>query len=175
MPVPWLVLFLYILALAVWLGEVSFFSFVVAPQVFGNLPVEQAGAVVGLVFPTYYAIGHLCGAVLLGCALLLRRWSRPAGLLWLVAAGIAGLALVASLYAGIAVQPRASELRPQLHHPDTPAAVQSEFDDLHRLAVELNGGILLAALALAGLLAAQLAGGVHMRRKPPRRTSDLQW
>jgi hypothetical protein len=173
--VPWLVLFAYILALAIWLGQVVFFSLVVAPQVFGSLPVEQAGAVVGLVFPTYYLIGHLCGAVLLGCALLLRRWSRPAGGLWLVAAGIAGIALVASLYAGFAVQPQASALRPQLHRPDTPAAVQAEFDELHRLAVELNGGVLLATLALAGLLAAQLAGGVQVRRKPPRRTSDLQW
>jgi hypothetical protein len=173
--VPWLVLFAYVLALAVWLGQVVFFSFVVAPQVFGSLPSEQAGAVVGLVFPTYYAIGHLCGATLCGCALLLRRWSRPGGGPWLVAAVIAGLALLASLYAGLAVQPRASELRPQLHRPDTPAAVQAEFDDLHRLAVELNGGVLLAGLALAGLLAAQLASGVQVRRKPARRTSDLQW
>jgi hypothetical protein len=172
---PWLVLFAYILALAVWLGQVVFFSFVVAPEVFGGLPVEQAGAVVGLLFPAYYAIGHLCGAILVGCALLLRRWSRPGGGLWLVAAGIAGVALVASLYAGLAVQPRASELRPQLHRADTPASVQEEFDDLHALAVELNVGILVAALALTGLLAAQLAGGVQMRRKPPRRSSDLQW
>ena len=59
---------------------------------------------------------------------------------------------------------------------DTPAAVQAEFDGLHQLAVELNGGILIATLALAGLLAAQLTGGVHMpRKRPVRRTSDLQW
>lgn len=172
---PWLILFLYILALAVWLGEVVFFSLVVAPQVFGNLPIAQAGVVVGLIFPTYYLVGHLSAAVVVGCALVLRGWSRPAGGLWLVAAVIAGLALVASLYAGFAVQPRISELRPQLHQPDTPAAVQAEFDDLHELAVELNGGILVATLVLAGLLAGQLAGGVQMRRKPQRRTSDLQW
>lgn len=172
---PWLTLFLYIVALAVWLGEVVCFSFVVAPQVFGNLPVEQAGAVVGLVFPTYYLVGHLCGAVLVGCALLLRSWSRPAGGPWLVAAAVAGLALVASLYAGIGVQPRASELRPQLHQPGAPPAVREEFDELHRLAVQLNGGILLATLVLAGLLAGQLAGGVQVRRKPPRRASGLQW
>ncbi len=172
---PWLVLFFYIFALAVWVGQVIFFSFVVAPQVFGGLPVEQAGAVVSLVFPTYYAVGHLCGAVLVGCALLLRNWSRPAGGSWLIAAGIAGLALVVSLYAGVIVQPRISALRPQLHHADTPAAVQAEFDGLHQLAVELNGGILIATLALVSLLAGQLTGGVQARKRPVRRTSDLQW
>lgn len=172
---PWLILFLYVLALAVWLGEVVFFSFAVAPQLFANLPVEQAGMIVGLLFPTYYVISHLCGAAALGCALLLRSWSRPGGGLWLASAVVAGLALVASLYAGFAVQPRASELRPQLHQPDAPPAVRAEFDDLHRLAVELNGGVLVGTLVLAGLLAGQLAGGVHVRRKPQRRTSGLQW
>ena len=169
------VLFLYVLALAVWLGEIVFFSFAVAPQLFGNLPVQQAGEVVGLVFPAYYGIGNLCGVVLVACALALRSWSRPGGGLWAVAAGLAALALVASLYAGFVVQPNASALRPQLHRPDTPAAVQEEFDALHRRAVQLNGGALVAVLGLAGLLAAQLSGGVSARRRPARRTSDLQW
>jgi len=172
---PWLVVFLYVLALAVWTGEIVFFSFAVAPQLFGALPVEQAGAVVGLIFPAYYTIGHVCGAVLVGCAALLRRWSRPAGGLWLLAAVVAGVALVASLYAGLVVQPSASALRPQLHRADTPAAVQEEFDALHRQAVQLNGVALVAVLTLTGLLAGQLTGGISARRRPPRRTSDLQW
>ena len=172
---PWLVIFLYVLALAVWTGAIAFFSFVVAPSVFGALPVEQAGNVVGLVFPAYYAIGHVCGAVLVATAVLLRRWSRPGGGLWLVAAIVAGAALLLSLYAGLVVQPSASELRPQLHRADTPAPVQAEFDDLHRQAVQLNGGVLVGVLTLVGLLAAQLAVGVSARRRPVRRTSDLQW
>lgn len=172
---PWLVVFLYVLALGVWTGELVFFSFAVAPQLFSALPVEQAGAVVGMVFPAYYAIGHVCGVVLVCCAALLRRWSRPGGVLWLLAAVVAGAALVASLYAGLAVQPAASALRPQLHRADTPAAVQAEFDALHRQAVQLNGVVLLAVLGLTGLLAGQLAGGISARRRPARRTSDLQW
>ena len=82
------------------------------------------------------------------------------------------LALLASLYAGVVVQPEISALRPQLHKPDTQAAVQAQFDGLHQLAVELNGGILIATLALVGLLAGQLTGGMQARRRPPRRTSD---
>lgn len=172
---PWLVVFVYVLALAVWTGEIVFFSFVVAPSVFGALPVEQAGAVVGLVFPAYYVIGHVCGVALVGAAVLLRRWSRPGGGLWLAAAVVAGVALALSLYAGLVVQPSASDLRLQLHRADAPAAAQEEFDALHRQAVQLNGGALVAVLTLAGLLAAQLATGVSARRRPVRRTSGLQW
>ncbi|MFN8644662.1 MAG: DUF4149 domain-containing protein [Candidatus Binatia bacterium] len=171
----WVVLFLHVLALGVWTGAVVFFSFAVAPSLFANLPVEQAGAVVALIFPTYYVVGYACGAILVGSALALRGWSRPGGGLWLVAAGLAAVALALSLYAGLVVHPAASALRPQLRHPDTPPAVQAEFDDLHRLAVELNVGVLLALLASNGLLVAQLASGVSARRRPARRTSDLQW
>jgi hypothetical protein len=173
--VPWLVLFLYLLALAVWLGEVVFFSVVVAPQVFGALPTAEAGAVVGRIFPIYYVVGHVCGVVLSACAVALRRWSRPGGQLWLAAAAIAALALAASLYAGFAVQPRIGELRPALHQTPVAPAVREEFDALHRRAVQLNAGVLVATLVLTGLLAAQLGGGVRVPRRQARRTSDLQW
>lgn len=172
---PWLVLFVYLLALAVWTGAVVFFSAVVAPQVFGALPSAEAGQVVGRIFPIYYLLGHVCGAVLIGCAVALRRWSRPGGQLWLAAAVVAALALIASLWAGFAVQPRISELRPALRETPVEAAVREEFDALHRRAVQLNGAVLAATLVLTGLLAAQLGGGVRVPRRPARRTSDLQW
>jgi hypothetical protein len=44
-----------------WLGTVSFFSFVVAPCVFGVLERERAGEVVNEIFPTYYVFGALLG------------------------------------------------------------------------------------------------------------------
>ncbi|MEO8604999.1 MAG: DUF4149 domain-containing protein, partial [bacterium] len=59
-----LVLWLYLLALGIWLGAVVCVSFVVAPALFGNLPVEQAGAAMSLIFPDYYALGYGAGAVL---------------------------------------------------------------------------------------------------------------
>jgi hypothetical protein len=173
--VPWLVLFFYLLALAVWMGQVVFFSAVVAPQVFGTLPSAEAGMVVGRIFPVYYVVGYVCGAALIGCAVALRRWSRPGGQLWLAAAVVAGLALVASLYAGVVVQPRIGELRPALHQEATRATVREEFDALHRRAVQLNALVLVGTLVLTGLLAAQLGGGVRVPRRPARRSSDLQW
>ncbi|MDX2165874.1 MAG: DUF4149 domain-containing protein [Deltaproteobacteria bacterium] len=172
----WLVLWLHVLALAVWLGTVAGFSFVVAPAVFGALPVQQAGELVGHIFPAYYALGYGAGAVLFGSAALLRRWTRPAGGAWLASALIAGAALAVSLYAGLFVQPRASALRPQLHEAGAPAAVREEFDALHASAVRLNGAVFLAQIALAGIIAAQLRGAAVVPRRLSRLGgSDLQW
>src|SRR6266404_1023893 len=58
-----LVRWLFLLALGLWLGEVVFFSFVVAPSVFRSVPPLEAGRVVGAIFPRYYLLGIACGAV----------------------------------------------------------------------------------------------------------------
>ena len=67
------VTWLYLMALIVWVGEVVFFSFVVAPAVFRTFPppAVEAGRVIGAIFPTYYRIGYACGAVLLVTTLVL--------------------------------------------------------------------------------------------------------
>ena len=153
-----LVLWIYVLALALWLGETVFFSLVVAPRLFSALPVEEAGAVVALLFPLYYAVGAGCGAVLVAAALWLWRRDGIAGRGWLAASLLAAVALAAVLLAGLVVQPRASALRAARQQPDAPAAVREEFAALHRRAMQLNGVVLVATLALSGLLAAQLAG-----------------
>ncbi len=172
----WMVLWLHVLALAVWLGSVAGFSFVVAPAIFGALPVEQAGAIVARIFPGYYVLGYAAGAVLVGSAVLLRRWTRPGGGVWIAAAGIAAAALLVSLYAGVIVQPRASALRPQLYQPDAPASVRAEFDALHASAMRLNIAVFLAQLGLAAIVATQLRGAVSVPRRHSRLSgSDLQW
>lgn len=168
----WLVLWLHLLALAVWVGETVFFSFVIAPVLFGNLPAEQAGMTVGLIFPDYYLLGYGCGVVLLVSAVFLWRRSRPAGGRWLAAAVVAGLSLAACLYAGVAIQPRASALRPQLHDAQVAPAVRAEFDALHRRAVQLNGAVLFGGLVLAALLAVDLMGTVRVGRRLSRYGSD---
>lgn len=50
-------------SVGIWLGTVSFFSFVVAPRVFRVLERERAGDVVNEIFPTYYVFGALLGVL----------------------------------------------------------------------------------------------------------------
>lgn len=152
-----LVKWLYLLALIVWVGEVVFFSFVVAPGVFRTFPppAVEAGRVLNEVFPTYYKIGYACGFVLLVTSLMLlgtaqaRLWSGVGTVL------VAGM-LTATLYAGVVILPRATQLRPQIHDPGAPAGAKEEFDRLHRLAVTLNGAVLLGGIAVSVITAASI-------------------
>ena len=144
---------LYLLALALWVGEVACFSFVVAPAVFGVLGEARAGDVVGAIFPRYYALGTAAGAVALACGVVLARRATAAA--WWTGAVVAlALGLAATLWAGRVVHPRAQRLRVALHaHGEAPSA-DPAFRRAHRTAVALNGVALLAGLV--GLSAAAL-------------------
>jgi hypothetical protein len=168
----WLLLWVHVLALAVWLGETVFFGAVVAPALFGHLSSEQAGDVTALIFPGYYMVGYVCGALLVLTSLALSRRARHGGGLWLLAAGIAALMLIGCLFAGLDVLPEADALRSHLHDAGAPASVRERFDALHALAVQLNMAVLIGNLMLAGLLAAKLIGSASPRHRLSRYGSD---
>lgn len=168
----WLLLWVHLLALAVWLGETVFFGAVVAPALFGGLDPEQAGTITALIFPGYYTLGYVCGVVLVLTAAALWQRSRPSGGLWLAAAGVAGVILVACLFAGLEVLPEADALRPRLHDATAAASLRERFDDLHQLAVQLNMAVLIGNLVLAGLVATRLSAGIGPRRRLSRYSSD---
>src|SRR5262245_63324956 len=134
----WLLVWVHVVALAVWLGETVFFGVVVAPVLFSSLSSEQAGEITALIFPGYYAVGYVCGVLLVLTALTLWRRAGHGGALWLADAAVAALMLVACLFAGLDVLPEADALRPRLHDAAAAASVREQFDALHRLAVRLN-------------------------------------
>jgi uncharacterized membrane protein len=150
-----LVRWLHLMALIVWIGEVVFFSFVVAPAIFRTFPPPalEAGRVIGEIFPTYYRIGYTCGVVLLITALALLATAQVRTWLSVEAVVLAGM-LVATLYAGMVILPRATELRPQIHDPAAPASAIAEFDRLHHLAVVLNGAVLVGGVIISVITAA---------------------
>jgi hypothetical protein len=150
-----LVRFVYLLALAVWVGEIVFFSFVVAPALFAVLGGPRAGAVVGAILPRYYTLGAVAGAVAIACAFVLARRAMAAG--WWTAAIVAlALGLGATLWAGGVVHPRAQRLRVALEARGEMPSADQAFARAHRTAVALNGAALLAGLVGLGLSAAGL-------------------
>ncbi len=150
-----LVKWLYLMALIVWLGELVFFSFVVAPSLFGTFPAADAGRAVGAIFPTYYRLGYVCGAVLL-CASMVMLGSAASRPWWGVNAGVAAVMLAVTLYAGVVIQPRATALRLQIHEASAPQAVKDEFSRLHRVAVTLNGIVLIGGVVVSIVTATAL-------------------
>lgn len=144
------------LALGLWVGALVFVSFVVAPVVFGTMPSEAAGTVMGAIFPRYYAFTIVVGIVALLAALPLRSSARGAG--WRVIVGAMIVMLAATAYAGLVVSPRARAIRPALHHEPVDPALRAEFDALHRRAVQLNGLVLLLGLGAMGFTATAFRG-----------------
>jgi uncharacterized membrane protein len=150
-----LIKWLHLLALIVWVGEIVFFSFVVAPGLFRTFDAPDAGRAVGAIFPIYYRVGYVCGVVLIAtCLFFLARGSAPAW--WGFAGAASAVMLAATLYAGIVLQPRASAMRPLIHDPAAGQAVKDEFGRLHRLAVILNGVVLLCGLGVSVVSATKL-------------------
>jgi len=141
----------FLIAVAVWVGAIITLSFVVAPVVFSALPRPQAGDLMNQLFPAYYRVGALCGAVALAAgaiqAYIGRRWGTLR--FWLT-----GLMVVSTLYAGFVVTPHAQAMRAQLVDETEKAErakLQQAFDRDHRLAVVANGVALLAGVAVLWL------------------------
>jgi hypothetical protein len=75
------VLFVYLLSLVCWLGGMMFFSALVAPVLFKVLPMTEAGKLLGVLFPRYYLLGYVCGAIglILAIYLCATRMRRDRG------------------------------------------------------------------------------------------------
>jgi hypothetical protein len=140
------VLFVYLLSLVCWLGWMVFFTALVAPIVFKVLPMAEAGKLVSVVFPRYYLLGYICGAigfilaVYLSATRIPRMWWATAALALLIALGL-------TVYAGAAVRPQADAIRSVTTEVNPDPARRAEFDRLHHLSVMLNGAVMLLNLA----------------------------
>ena len=124
-------------AVAVWLGAMGFFAFIVAPAAFSALDREAAGRFVSAVFPRYYAVGLGLGLVaLFGLGV---RWVGGGwrGLDWLTG-GCVLLMLVLTLYAGAVVLPAAHAAREAARAAGPDPAAATGFARLHRLSGILN-------------------------------------
>ena len=82
------------LAIAFWVGGASLFTFVLTPIIFTRLPRDQAGVIVGHLFPAYFRWGLACGAIALITRfllkdMLLKKWGRIINVVSL--SGIKGL------------------------------------------------------------------------------------
>jgi hypothetical protein len=150
-----LIIFIYLLAMACWLGSVVFFSFFTAPVVFTVLARPDAGKVVSVIFPRYYLLGYAAGGVALVLAMyLLVAGQGPRGW-WLASVAAIGIALACTVYAGTVVRPRVDAIRTVSEEANPDPATKAEFDNLHHLSVMLNGAVLLLDLvALFGTAAA---------------------
>ena len=139
----------YRLALALWVGGMSVFSFLVTPSIFRSQSPESAGKIVGAIFPVYF---RFC----LGAAVVALVARAAAGMAFSGARQLAGTALlVLSLtilsYHTYVLAPRMAEVRETIDSRETVPEedlARREFSRLHGVSMTLNLVVIAAGTVL---------------------------
>jgi hypothetical protein len=144
--------FLYTLTLSLWTGGMALFTFIVTPAIFRSYGRDQAGEIVGRLFPGYFLYLLVLSALalllffLLGADQAVRAFR--ASLLLLV------VAVIINAYVLFSLHPKAVEVKHQVTSfertaPDSPA--RREFRKLHGISAALNLALLADGIALLAL------------------------
>ncbi len=150
--------YLYVLALALWLGGMAIAGFVVAPTIFSVLQAWNgstgrvlAGDVFGAILARLYIVG-VAAAVVMFMALTLQRIIGPRPKAYGVRAGLIIVMFALTAYAAAIIQPRIEALQAQANRPmiELPAndPRRAEFDGLHGLSTTLMSLTIAGGLAL---------------------------
>ncbi len=147
--------FIYLLALAVWVGSMTFFSFLAAPSIFKALPRDEAGIAVTAMFPKYYWLGVVCGVVTLATSFavgLRTRWN----VLLLLRMILLGLMIAGVLYSVLVLQPKIHAVKVQIPaferlSPTDP--LRMEFGRLHGRSFGINAAVLLLGVVVVFITA----------------------
>jgi len=140
---------LYTISLALWTGGMALFTFVVTPAIFRSYGRDQAGEIVGKLFPGFFLFCLAVSAIALVVFFLLgaeqTTRSYRASLILLV------LGVIINAYVLFSLHPRTVEVKQQVatferSAPDTPA--RKEFRKLHAVSAGLNLLLLLDGTAL---------------------------
>lgn len=139
--------FVKVLALGAWIGAIIYFASVVTRGAFAVLPNrDQAGLLVGFTLGGLHVTGLIAALVFVIASLAigksLRTFIDPAVLIVIL---MAVLTMVSQDY----VIPRMNLLRTQMGSVEaTPASDprRAQFDLLHTASVDIEGGVLVAAL-----------------------------
>jgi hypothetical protein len=140
----------YLIALTAWVGSILFFSFGVAPIIFGVLGPDAGGRFVRALFPRYYLWGAVSGAVALPSAVAVPLAFPELRGPWVgVQAMVILTATLLMLYAGNSLTPAINAAR------DEGPAGRDRFERLHRRSVRLNAVVLVLGLGLLVAFAAR--------------------
>jgi uncharacterized membrane protein len=141
--------FLYNVSLALWTGGMALFTFIVTPAIFRSFERDQAGEIVGKLFPGYFTYLLVLSALALALFFLLgadqaTRSFRTS--LFLLVVGV-----IINAYVLFSLHPRTVEVKQRVASferaaPDSPA--RREFRKLHAVSAVLNLALLADGIAL---------------------------
>jgi uncharacterized membrane protein len=138
----------YLLSLVIWIGGIIFFSFLGAPAIFKTLPPEQAGKAVGAIFPKYYPMGYISGAVAFFCTIFSAARTGH----WPLVKILLLLSMITlTVYSSLVTHPKARALREEIQTAtgNTDVTIlRQEFERVHRISVIHNGIVLCLGVLL---------------------------
>ena len=149
--------YILLLALVLWIGGIVFFSFIASPSIFKVLPREQAGQVVGDIFPKYHLLGYVSCIITLTCIFGLRQL----GVVQSIRTAMIFLVLMGGIQVtmGTIIGPKVIEARDAVK--TTPAGPEKErlekkFRGLHGVSMIFNLVLLILGLILLYWLSLRL-------------------
>lgn len=139
---------IYRLAVALWVGGVAIFTFILTPIIFKSEPRDVAGRIVGYLFPGYFRWGLACGGVALICMVVSRGKNHAAALALIL------VMLALTSFQAFYIEPRAAALKREIPSFETTPKdhpLRREFSRLHGISAVCNltvfaGGVVLVAL-----------------------------
>lgn len=139
------------IATGTWVGAIVFQSAVVAPAVFVDLDGDAARRFLRTLFPRFYRLGLVCGAVMLACIGSIAMLSGWSGALY----GLAASAALMLVLEGVSLWlvPRINAAR------DAGEAGSARFERLHRISVALTVVILVIGVIVLSTIGANTAVG----------------
>jgi hypothetical protein len=133
--------FVFVTAVAIWIGTVVSFSFVVLPTIHRVSAPGDATRLLRQLFPRYYVAGIVCGFVALAAVSFARSGGLPVGEALRLALPVTG-GLLCSLISQYVLLPRLRVL---------PSRDDERYIRLHAISSMLNSTVLaLLLLAVAG-------------------------
>ena len=126
---------LYRMAVAFWVGGIAIFTFVLTPILFRTLTRDQAGRIVGILFPGYFRWGLACGAVSLVTVLFLRDRAFVTKLVIILA-----MLAITSVQAFV-IEPQAAAIKKEIPSFETTSKdhpLRRQFSKLHGISALCN-------------------------------------
>ena len=136
----------------IWIGAIVFQSAVVAPAVFVDLDEAAARSFLRTLFPRFFRLGLVCGALMLAALFgfgVFAGWTATV----FVLIGLTGVMIFLEAIS-LAMVPQINTAR------DAGPAGEATFARLHRTSVFLTVAILLLGIAVLTIVAARAAAGI---------------
>jgi len=139
----------YSLVLSLWAGGITIFTFIVTPVIFKSYPRDQAGEIVGRLFPGYFLYNLVLAALVLVLFFIVAN--DQSKLVYRLSLVCAVTALLINLFIVFKLHPDAVRIKQQVtsferESPDSPA--RKQFRKLHGVSAVLNLVLLAEGIAL---------------------------